>query len=96
MENLKNPTIVYQITGNEFESLLESVNRLRYENKEIDAKAAAQILGVSYHTVVNWYSKRLLKPCNVVKKGGVIRFRLSDILSIDVKELQKNYRKLNQ
>ncbi len=96
MENITNPTVIYQITRDEFENLLESVNKLRYESKEIDAKAAAQVLGVSYHTIVNWYTKKLLKPCNVVKKGGVIKFRLSAILAIDVKDIQKKYRQLNQ
>lgn len=63
----------------------------------LDSKAAAQVLGISVSTLNRWIDKNLIHPDNANEGHRVERkFSLSYLLNIDVQEIKKKYRALNQ
>lgn len=78
-------------------SLVEELVINRFDNRDLNAPAAAQVLGVSMSTLNRWVDARVLKP---VTQGGAKReerkFNLAYLLSLDVKKIKSEYRQLNK
>lgn len=89
-------TTVYQLQKEDLACLIKDLYGERFHNVEVDTKACAQILQISISTVGNWARAGVLVTSNNVKRGGIMKFRLSYLLSLDKDMCKKEYRKLNQ
>ncbi len=86
----------YQLKKEDLTVLVKDLYTQRFHGIEVDAKACAQILQISVGTVGVWTRAGVLNTSNDVKRGGVMKFRLSYLLSLDKDALKKEYRRLNQ
>ena len=69
----------------------------RYEDREINAPAAAQVLGISIATLNRWVDLNLVRPSNRDSVGRVERkFNLAYLLTLDLKQIKTDYRLLNK
>ncbi len=69
----------------------------RYEDRELNAQAAAQVLGISISTLNRWIDLNLVKSTN--KIGGMRverKFNLAYLLTLDLKQIKSDYRTLNK
>lgn len=86
----------YQLKKEDLTGIVKDLYNQKFHGIEVDAKACAQILQISIGTVGNWTRAGVLSTTNKVKRGGVMKFRLSYLLSLDKDALKKEYRRLNQ
>lgn len=78
-------------------SLVEELVINRFDNRDLNAPAAAQVLGVSMSTLNRWVEARVLKPVNQSsEKREERKFNLAYLLSLDVKKIKSEYRYLNK
>lgn len=66
----------------------------RYEDRDITAPAAAQVLGISIATLNRWVDAGIIKPIDAGKSER--KFNLAYLLSLDLKTLKSTYRQINK
>lgn len=65
----------------------------RFQDREVSAPAAAQVLGISISTLNRWVSTDVVRPVEDGQGKRVERFfNLAYLLSLDVNKLKYNYR----
>ena len=89
-------TGIYQITGEDLFRMADQLMMDRCKHIEIPSKVAASILKISVPTLCRWRAAGFVKAVNEVKEGGMMMFRLSDILTLDKAKVQSEYRLLHR
>lgn len=70
----------------------------RFEDREVSAQAAAQILGISISTLNRWLDFNLISPSNPTSIGIRMerKFNLAYLLTLDLQKIKMDYRKFNK
>lgn len=86
--------IIYELNESTFEFIkLDAIKQAesnllaKYADKQIDVKAAAQVLGISEDSVRHYANSGRLQP-EQRAENGKLRFRLSHILSININQIK--------
>lgn len=81
----------------DLKAIVKELYESKFEDRNVNAMAAAQILGISISTLNRWISSGLVKVSNKNDNGRVEReFNLSYLLSLDTREIKMNFRMLNK
>lgn len=85
------------IDREDLDHLVKELYEGKFEDRNVDAAAAAQILGISIPTLNRWITSGLVKVSNKSSESRVERrFNLSYLLSLDTKVLKSELRLLNK
>ena len=104
MHGIGEAKTLIQMSQKDFETAIE--NRMtkvysdkfisRFENVIVNTKDVAKIHSVSEQTVLNYINDGLVTPEVKTKENQHHRFRLSYVLDLDFRELQKQLRVKNR
>ncbi|MBD9179517.1 MAG: hypothetical protein EGP82_10165 [Odoribacter splanchnicus] len=78
----------------DLKKLIEEMAISRYEGRLVNGDTACQILGISRDTLRRWVNYKLIEY--VDDREGAKKYDLSYLFSLDVKEIKRQYRQLNQ
>lgn len=82
------------INKTDLKSLIEEMAISRYSGRLVNGDTACQILGISRDTLNRWVKYGLVEW--VEGREGAKRYDLAYLFTLDIKEIKKQYRQLNQ
>lgn len=82
------------MTKADLKSLIEEMAISRYSGRLVNGDTACQILGISRDTLNRWVRYKLVEW--VDGHEGAKRYDLAYLFSLDIKEIKRQYRQLNQ
>lgn len=82
------------INKTDLKSLIEEIAISRYSGRLVNGETACQILGISRDTLNRWVRYKLIEW--VDDREGAKRYDLAYLFSLDIKEIKRQYRQLNQ
>lgn len=82
------------INRTDLKSLIEEMAISRYSGRLVNGETACQILGISRDTLNRWVKYKLVEW--VDDREGAKRYDLAYLFSLDIKEIKRQYRQLNQ
>lgn len=82
------------ITKADLRSIIEEMAISRYAGRLVDGNTACQILGISRDTLNRWVRYKLVEW--VDDREGAKKYDLAYLFSLDIKEIKRQYRQLNQ
>ena len=82
------------MTKADLKSLIEEMAISRYSGRLVNGEAACQILGISRDTLNRWVKYKLVEWVDDRERAK--RYDLAYLFSLDIKEIKRQYRQLNQ